>query len=134
MNEYYLYEEWPVVFVEPPGGGLDCLAMDAATGEFRREMRYYRDIRQKLDADVDRVSRDEFVQWVERQRGRHVKGEGPVFALYDTIQAIQDSARDAGRTLTAEEQALIRTLRIRTHALFEEAIRERGGTGVPTED
>jgi hypothetical protein len=130
--EYYLYEEWPVVFVEPPGGGLDCLAMNADTGEFQREMRYYRDIRTRLDANVDRVSRDEFVQWVERQRGKHVRGEGPVFALYETIRAVEDTARDEGRTLTDEERALIHTLRRRTHEMFEAAIRERGGTGVPS--
>ncbi|MBA9001805.1 hypothetical protein [Thermomonospora cellulosilytica] len=130
--EYYLYEEWPVVFVEPPGGGLDCLAMNADTGEFQREMRYYRDIRTKLDANVDRVPREEFVQWVERQRGRHVKGEGPVFALYETIQAVEDTAREQGRTLTDEERALIHTLRLRTHEMFEAAIRERGGIGAQT--
>lgn len=130
--EFFLYEERPVAFVELPDGGLECLAMNWKTGEFQREMRYYRDIRQKLDANVDRLSRAEFVQAVERQRGRHVTGDGPVFALYDTIQAIEDTARDEGRALAPEEQALIHTLRESTHEMFEAAIRERGGIGAPT--
>lgn len=130
--EFFLYEEWPVAFVVLPDGGLDCLAMNAQTGEFQREMRYYRDIRLKFEADVDRLTRIEFVQAVERQRARHLKGDGPVFALYDTIRAIEDTARDEGRVLTAEERALIHTLRERTHEMFEAAIRERGGIGAPT--
>ncbi|MBX6767916.1 MAG: hypothetical protein IRY90_12320 [Actinomadura rubrobrunea] len=131
--QYYFYERWPVVFVRTPEGGLDCLALSPETGEFERDMSYYRKIRFGTTADIDTVTRDEFIQMVEALRGKRLKGEGPVFALYETIRAIGQNARDERRSLTPEEKALIHSLRVRTHKLFEAELRAQGRRGMPEE-
>ena len=59
--------------------------------------------------------------------------EGPVFALYETIDAVEQKARDEGRWLTPEEEALIHSLRVRTHELFEAELRAQGLRGMPEE-
>lgn len=129
--QYYFYEERPVVLVQTEDGSLDCQVLDYKSGEFRREMRYYFDILFKFEANSERVTRDEFIQWTERQRAHFVKGEGPVFALYGTVDAVKENAVAEGRHLTDEERALIHTLRERTHEMFEEMLRESGRNGMP---
>ncbi|MFI2649524.1 hypothetical protein [Micromonospora fulviviridis] len=42
-------------------------------------------------------SAERFVQRVEKERGRYVRGDGPVFALYETVKAIEDVAIAGGR-------------------------------------
>jgi hypothetical protein len=129
--QYYFYEGWPVVFVEPPGGGLDCLRLSAQTGEFVRNMSYVKKIRYGTTADIDTVTRDEFIQRVEELRAERLKGDGAVFALYETIDALEQTARDERRSLTPEEKALVHGLRVRTHGLFEAELRAQGRTGTP---
>ncbi|MFD0854759.1 hypothetical protein ACFQ07_21145, partial [Actinomadura adrarensis] len=94
---YYVHEGRPVVFVEPPGGGLDCLALSPDTGEFVRDMKYVRKIRFGTTADIETVDRAEFVQRVEEYRGRHLKGDGAVHALYETVNGLEDAARAEAR-------------------------------------
>jgi hypothetical protein len=132
LPQYYVYEGRPVVFTEPPGGGLDCLALSPRTGEFARDMSYVRKIRYGTDADIETVTRDEFVQRVEEYRARRLKGEGAVYALYETINGLEDTARAEGRDLTPEEAALLHTLRERTHALFEADLRAQGHGFTPS--
>ncbi|MFI0350664.1 hypothetical protein [Actinomadura sp. 9N407] len=131
--EYYLYEETPVVFVEPPGGGLDCLVLSSSTGGFERDLEYVTKIRFGTTADIRTLSRTEFVQRVEEFRGRWLRGDGPVFALYETIGGIEQNARDEARRLTDEEAALVHTLRLRTHELFEAGLQAEGRPGTPGE-
>jgi hypothetical protein len=130
-QQYYVYEGRPVVFVEPPGGGLDCLALSPDTGEFVRDMKYVRKIRFGTTADIETVDRAEFVQRVEEYRGRHVKGDEAVHTLYETLKGVEDEARAEARDLTDEEVALIRNLRVRTHEMFEADLRARGRGYLP---
>jgi len=55
------------------------------------------------------------------------------FALYETIDAVEQNARDERRSLTPEEEALIHALRVRTHKLFEDELRAKGLRGIPEE-
>ncbi|GLW65277.1 hypothetical protein Arub01_35210 [Actinomadura rubrobrunea] len=131
--QYYFYERWPVVFVRTPEGGLECLALSPKTGGFERDMSYYRKILFGTTADIDTVTRDEFIQRVEALRRKRLKGEGPVFALYETIKAMQQKILGAGRRITPEEKALIHALQVRTHKLFEAELRAQGLRGMPEE-
>jgi hypothetical protein len=131
LPQYYVYEGRPVIFVRPPGGGLDCLALSPRTGAFERDMSYVRKIRYGTDADIETVTRAEFVQRVEEYRARRLKGDGAVHALYETINGLEDTARAEGRDLTAEEAALVHTLRERTHELFEADLRAQGRGYLP---
>ena len=132
LPQYYVYEGRPVIFVEPPDGGLDCLALSPETGEFAREMTYVRKIRYGTHADIETVTRDEFIQRVEDYRARTLKGDGPVYALYETINGLVDTSRAEARNLTPEEAALVHRLRERTHEMFEAELRAQGRGYLPT--
>ncbi|OLT23508.1 hypothetical protein BJF79_45955 [Actinomadura sp. CNU-125] len=70
--EYYLYEDIPVVFIETPDGGLDCLALSNTTGEFERDMRFVHKIHFGTTADIQEVNREEFLRHVEEYRSKHL--------------------------------------------------------------
>lgn len=130
---YYLYEGRPVAFVATPGGGLSVWALSGRTGEFELNRSYVDKIWFGTTADIDTVSRQEFVQRVEEYRGRRLHGEGPVYALYETINALEDASRAEARALTPDEKALVHSLRLRTHELFEAELRARGRPGTPND-
>jgi hypothetical protein len=131
--QYYAYEGRPVVFEEAPDGGVSVWALSYRTGEFERDKSYLRKIWFGTTADIETLTRDEFVQRVEEVRGRRLSGEGPAYALYETINGIEDAARAVPRRLTPEERALVHTLRLRAHDLFEAELREQGRQGTPGE-
>ncbi|TDC90353.1 hypothetical protein [Actinomadura sp. 7K507] len=129
---YFVYDERPVVLLETPGGGLDCLAADPRSGAFVRAMRYIGELDFNRDADIDELPFEEFVAAVEMFRARKGLGEGTVMALYETMRGLEETAQEGGgRRLTPEEQALIRSLSKRTNPLFDESLRERGLAGTP---
>lgn len=129
--EYWVYNDRPVVLIKPPGGGLDCLAVDPGTGGFVREMRYIADIDHNHDADIEKVSFDDFITAVETYRARNMTGKGTLKALYETMHGLEVTAYEQGRKLADGEEALIRSLSKKTHPLFEEYLREQGLTGTP---
>ncbi|MFB4308710.1 hypothetical protein [Actinomadura sp. GTD37] len=129
--QYYAYEGRPVIFVETPDGGLAVWVLSGRTGEFVRDRSYLEKIWFGTTADIETLTRDEFIQWVEEFRGRRLRGEGPAYALYETINGIEDAARAEPRRLTPEEKALIHTLRLRVHDLFDAELRAQGRQGTP---
>jgi hypothetical protein len=69
------------------------------------------------------------VQEVERFRAHYLEGDGPIFALYETVQAVRDVAKAEDRHLTTTERALIHGIRKRTFVMFEEQLRAAGDLG-----
>lgn len=73
LPSYFVVGSVPVKAVPTEGGGMDVLAYDETTGEFRRAMQY-------LDAvfshagniDVDRVSEAAFEKYVARLEERRL--------------------------------------------------------------
>ncbi|MBO2460222.1 hypothetical protein [Actinomadura violacea] len=128
---YFTYDDRPVVFVEPPGGGLVCVACTPRRGDFVREMRYFSEINFNHDADIEELAFEDFVPAVEMFRARNGLGEGALKALYETMDGLEKTAEQERRPLGAEERALIRSLSKRTHPLFEEHLSGRGLAGTP---
>jgi hypothetical protein len=131
--QYYVYEGRPVAFVETPEGGLRVLALSPRTGAFELDRSYVDKIWFGTTADIETVDRAEFVQRVEEYRGRRLRGEGPVYALYETINGLVDASRAEARALRPDEKALVHTLRLRAHELFEAELRAQGLQGTPEE-
>jgi hypothetical protein len=94
------------------------LKMNWDTGAFENGIENYERALFGRD-DVERVTEDEFVQHTEAWRARHPNPGGPVGALYTTMNALEDTAAEQGRELTAEERALLAELRRETYRLFE---------------
>ncbi|MFU8849672.1 hypothetical protein ACNAW0_01560 [Micromonospora sp. SL1-18] len=79
--------------------------------------------------EIDEITREEFIQRTEHDRGRYLRGEGPVFALYETVRAIEETLGQERRYPTPHEQALIKGIRRRTFVMFEEQLQRAGDPG-----
>lgn len=64
---YCIVGERPVKAIETEDGGMDVLAYDWDTGEFKRAMQYLSKITVG-DGEIDYVSENEFEQYVEQLR------------------------------------------------------------------
>jgi len=118
--EYYVVGARPVKFVPTADGGMTVLKMNWKSGVFEYGMEYLARA-SSSDPEVDHVSEDEFIQHVESLRSRAVHGEGAIFALYQTMNAIEDAAKAQSRPLTAEARALLAELRRQTYSMFQAA-------------
>lgn len=131
---YARYAETPVVCHHSTPSASWCLRARTRTGAFGRCDRLLRPLWIGTDSDVTPLgSRERFVQELEAFRGRWLTGDGPVFALYQTIRGMEEQAARERRLFTAEERELVRRPRPRTHELFGRELRERGLTGTPEE-
>ncbi len=117
--EYYLHYARPVKVVYAADGRPEVYRFTRHTGRFERDDDLYGEIISSLGGETDAVDEDRFIQETEKLRARYLHGDGPAFAVYDTIEAITKAAQAEGRGLTPDEAALIRELRRRTYALFE---------------
>ncbi len=76
-------------------------------------------------SEITALNRDRFIWRTEQERER-LRGDGPVFALYDTIKAIyENAAREGRQSITSEERELIRSIRRRTFQMWEEEAARR---------
>jgi hypothetical protein len=116
---YYTVGPRAVKFLETSDRGLVVLKMTSKTGLFEFGMEFFARCGSS-DSDVDELSEEEFIQYVESVRGRALQlpGDGPIHALYGLINAMEDIAKGQGRALTAEDKATIAELRRRTYAMF----------------
>ncbi|WP_422740588.1 hypothetical protein ACN263_03715 [Micromonospora sp. WMMD729] len=129
LPSYYLYHQSPVKIVKTPDGGARVWRVAIDTGGWQAKNDLFTEIVFDVGGDVFRRTPEEFVQEVERFRAHYLEGEGPVFALYETVQALRDAAKAEGRHLTPREQALIRGIRQRSFVMFEEQLRAAGDPG-----
>ena len=115
---YFMVGNFPVKFVPTPSGGLAVLELNLITGEFQPNLDRYDEVYSR-GAKVDNLSEDEFIQRVERIRARRLRGDGPVFALYELMNGIEDLAKEQNRSLAPDETALLASLRRESYARFQ---------------
>jgi len=124
---YYLFRRRPVKILPGPGGEAALWWLDLRTGAWVQDPDLVREI-----ADGDRAEQPapltphQFVDVVEAMRAARLTGDGPVFALYETINAVYAIAEAEQRRLTPEEMALLAGLRPRTYRMFEEELASQG--------
>lgn len=116
--EYYFVGVVPVKFEPAADGGLRVLQMNWDTGVFELNLEMHMRILFARDG-VDTLTEDEFIQRVEATRARRLSGEGPVFALYQLENGIEDVAQEEGRELRPDEEVLLAQLRRESYALFQ---------------
>lgn len=105
-----------------PDGGLMAWRLSIDTGGWEAATHLVDEILFAVGGEISVLTADQFVQRTENNRGRYLQGEGPVFALYETVKAIEDAADAARRHLTTQEQALVSGIRRRTFVMFEEEL------------
>ncbi|SBT54742.1 hypothetical protein [Micromonospora narathiwatensis] len=129
LPKFFIYYDSPVKLVETQDGGVAGWRMSADTGGWQPA----NDLIDKLlfvgGDEIHQISRDEFVWRTEQDRGRNLTGEEAVYALYETVRALEETIRQERRYPTPHEQALIAGIRRRTFVLFEEQLRQAGDPG-----
>ncbi|WP_171049988.1 hypothetical protein, partial [Nocardia cyriacigeorgica] len=79
-------------------------------------------------------SEREFIRAVEETRMEHLRGSGPVFALYETISAIFEQRKAERRHMTPEERALVASLFQRTYKMWEDEFARQDAGQQPSLD
>lgn len=126
LPAYFSHLKWPVKIVPTTDGGAAAWQLSPETGGWQAAHHLIDDIIFDVGGEVNVLTAEEFVQLVERRRGERVSGEGPVFALYETVNGIEEVAESERRRLTDRERALVQGLRRRTFRMFEEALSAAG--------
>ncbi|SCG41093.1 hypothetical protein [Micromonospora inositola] len=129
LPAYFSYYEAPVKMVSTPDGGLAAWRLNRESGGWKPANDIVGEILLAIGGDISVLTPDRFVQRTEFERAVYLKGEGPIFALYETVRAIEDTAEAECRDLTTQEQALIRGIRRRTFVMFEEELQRAGDPG-----
>ncbi|WP_245730383.1 hypothetical protein [Micromonospora pallida] len=115
--------------VEMPGGGVTAWRVSIDTGGWESADDLIEEILFAVGGEIFSLSSDDFVQEVERYRARYLNGDGPIFALYETVKAIVEAERSERRYLTDRERALVRGIRRKTFVMFEEQLKQQGDPG-----
>ncbi|MCX4474228.1 hypothetical protein OOK41_28640 [Micromonospora sp. NBC_01655] len=129
LPSYYRYYASPVKIVTSVDGGAQVWRVSIDTGGWLQENDLFEEIVFAVGGEVFTISPDRFVQEVEAYRGRYLSGQGPIFALYETVKAIVDAGARQGRRLTEREAALVRGIRRKTFVMFEEQLQREGDPG-----
>ncbi|GAA1741419.1 hypothetical protein [Luedemannella helvata] len=129
---YFRYYKLPAKIVRE-AEGLMTYRINVDTGGWRKANDVLDELLFAMGGETGQVTRDEFVQQVEWARARYLAGDGPVFALYDTIRAIEEAAAAQRRPLNPTEKALVAGTRRRTYAMFEAELARQGDPGADLE-
>ncbi|MFY1700548.1 hypothetical protein ACN28G_02155 [Micromonospora sp. WMMA1923] len=110
-------------------GGARLWRLSSADGSWQEENDLILKVVFAMGGEVDLISVDRFVQEVEAFRGEYLSGDGPIFALYETVASIASAETRERRRLSPSERELIRAIRRKTFVLFEEQLQRDGKPG-----
>ncbi|MEU7993951.1 hypothetical protein AB0B83_01230 [Micromonospora sp. NPDC049060] len=123
---FYSYYEAPVKLVETGGGSVAAWRLSKDSGGWLQANHLMGKLFAAEGDEVEELTREEFIQRTEHDRGYYLRGEGPVFALYETVRAIQDGVARERRYPNPTELALIAGIQRRTFVMFEEQLQQSG--------
>lgn len=126
LPAYYDYDDLPVKLLATPEGGLAGWAMNLTTGGWAPANHLVLDVVTDVHGRALKLTPDEFVSMVELTRATRLRGDGPVFALYETVNAIKDLVDAEGRDYTDQEALLLVRLFPKTYRMFEQELAGRG--------
>jgi hypothetical protein len=123
---FYSYYESPVKIVEKGGGDVAAWRLSKDSGGWIPADHLLGKLFAAEGDEVEALTREEFIQRTEHDRGYYLRGEGPVFALYETVRAIQDAVARERRYPKPTELALIAGIQRKTFVMFEEQLQQSG--------
>ena len=126
LPKFFNHYDSPVKLVATPDGGVAGWRLSKDSGGWREANNLIDKVLFVGGDEITEISREEFVQLTELERSLYLSGDGPIFALYETVRAIEETLREERRYPTPQEQALIRGVRRRTFVMFEEQLQQAG--------
>ncbi|OXM74582.1 toxin glutamine deamidase domain-containing protein, partial [Amycolatopsis sp. KNN50.9b] len=101
-------------------GNLTGFLLNVRTGQFEENSAHLEKVLQdELPSNFRALTESEFIAETERERAFYLRGEGPVFALYATVDGMRKQAKEEGRSLTAQEESFIASVQRRTFGMWE---------------
>ncbi|MFD9889604.1 hypothetical protein ACFWY9_09695 [Amycolatopsis sp. NPDC059027] len=130
---FFKYFAQPYRVDSTPDGGLTGKILDLDTGEFVEDNSHVREaVWATTSSDIRTLTEERFVQETEAARNEWLRGEGAIFALYETVNGLYQLARDEDRPLAAQERALIQSLYRRTFTMWEDEFARRAAGEPPS--
>ncbi|MEU7787309.1 hypothetical protein [Amycolatopsis sp. NPDC049159] len=119
---FYKYYAQTYRIDSTPDGGLKGTILNLRTGFFEADSSHIRElIWSTTESNIGGpFSEEKFVQETEIERNHYLSGDGPIFALYETINGINGTAFKEGRGRTKQETALVHALQKRTFKMWED--------------
>jgi len=133
MPRFYKYFNRTYKLDRKENGNVAGFMLNLWTGGFDENNRHIDDVLFAMgEAEISTLNEQRFVQETEIERQHYLRGEGPIFALYETIDGLYEQAGEENRRLTAEEVALVVSLRGRTFRLWEDEFARRAAGEAPS--
>lgn len=129
LPAYFRYYATLVKMVRGRDGQIQAWRVSMDSGGWQNANELIDEILFAVGGEISTLTAESFVQEVERYRARYLAGEGPIFALYDTVKAITAAEQRERRYLTPEERAIVQGVRRKTFVMFEEQLRRQGDPG-----
>jgi hypothetical protein len=132
---FYKYYSRTYRIDSTPDGGLVGFLLDLRTGFFVQDSSHIREvIWSTTESNIGGpFAEDRFVQETERERDFHLTGDGPIFALYETVAGLHEQARKReSRRLEPQESALVQSIYQRTFKMWEDEAARRAAGEAPT--
>jgi hypothetical protein len=129
---YFEYYDHTYVVDSTPDGGLTGRILNWRTGAFEEKPDHVPDVLLGREAEIVKLTWERFVRRTEEERHNYLRGDGPIFALYQTIDAIWAATEEEHRKITKEERALIDSLYRRTFKMWEDEFARRDAGEPPT--
>ncbi|MEH0845288.1 hypothetical protein V6U81_23130 [Micromonospora sp. CPCC 205711] len=128
LPSYYSYYDSPVKIVAS-GDGPRVWRVSMEDGSWQEENEIFEELVSAIGGEIFKRTAMEFVQDVERYRAEYLSGDGPIYALYETAKSIIETGHRERRSPTTRELALVRGIRQKTFAMFEEELQRAGDPG-----
>ncbi len=121
---FYKYYAQTYRIDSTPDGGLKGTILNLRTGFFEQDQDSSHILELIWSTTESNIrgpfSEEKFIRETEVQRNHYLTGDGPIFALYETINGIDGTATREGRSRTQQETALVHALQTRTFKMWED--------------
>ncbi|SCL28150.1 hypothetical protein GA0070616_3638 [Micromonospora nigra] len=122
MPAFYSYHDAPVKLVEATDGGVTAWKLSRDSGGWLPANHLIRKLLFESSGEIERLTREEFIQLTEHCRGYYLRGDSALHALYETVRAIEENQARERRYPTEKEVSLVREIHRRTFVIFEEGL------------
>lgn len=130
--EYFSYYRSPFFTKIEPDNSERGYLLNPISGDFDERSDLINEVMFATTEDIHVRSRDDFIVNTEEFRAHYLRGDGPIFALYETITGIYEQREAENRRFSDQERALIRTLRHRTFQMWTEEFERKAAGEAPT--
>ncbi|GAB0104455.1 hypothetical protein JMUB6875_34290 [Nocardia sp. JMUB6875] len=131
---YFRFRNGTIRLEEPTHGSVIGQRLNVRTGAFEPATTEDIDavLNPRADLDYSALSEEQFVRATEEARRLYLRGDGPVFDLYQQVQEIFDLAEKERRRITPEERSAIAERYRTTFGIWDDEFARRANGDAPT--